>query len=94
MTRQLSLFDPPRPVVPADPQLTETERKRLGPKRTAILLRLRQGPAKASDLIPITHRFSARIWDLRTAGYGITTTHDRDSGRTTFTLFHEPWGTL
>lgn len=31
----------------------------------AILARLRLGPAKTSDLVQITHRFSARIHELR-----------------------------
>jgi hypothetical protein len=93
MTRQLGLFDaPPRPVVPADPGLTARERKRLGPDCTTILHRLREGPVTATELIPITHRFSARIWDLRAAGCSIRTDHDRKTGRTVFTLHHEPEG--
>ena len=42
-------------------------------KRQLILARLRKGPATTKQLIPITHRFGARIEELRKMGFGIET---------------------
>lgn len=39
----------------------------------------------SNDLLPITHRFSASIYNLRQEGYDIRTAANRD-GSTTFTL--------
>jgi hypothetical protein len=71
------LFDS-RPA-PADVRLTDpnvhpAKVKKLGPFQQAVYDALRRaGKAGAStrDLALITHRFSARIHDLRAAGYAI-----------------------
>lgn len=89
---QLSLFDRPAPaVVPADPNLSASERKRLGPKCLLVLRRLREGPATTGELVPIYHKYSQRIWDLRQAGCVISERRIRP-GEHLYTLLREPEG--
>lgn len=84
---QFDLFDEAgQPVSPA-----AAEAKRLTRQQTAILERLRAGPATNMELIPISTRFSARIYDLRQVGYKIDTECiDRAKGLSLYTLKAEP----
>lgn len=92
-TVQGSLFDsPPRPAEPRDPKVAPEARPRLSRQSRSILLTLRAGPMTGSSLALITHRFGARIWDLRKAGCSIDCDHDPASGRAIYTLRHEPEG--
>lgn len=75
--------------VPAlvDHRLPAEAKPRLTRQAEAILRRLESGPATNVDLIPIATRFSARIHDLRKAGYVIETDMiDRRHGITRYTL--------
>lgn len=47
------------------------DKERLGKQQLAVLNRLEQGPATNMDLVEITHRFGARIKELRDAGFCI-----------------------
>ena len=92
-TRQLGLFDVPgRPVEPRHEAVAPEARPRLSRQSRAILLTLRAGPMTGGALAAITHRFGARIWDLRKAGCVIECDHDPASGRAIYTLRHEPEG--
>jgi hypothetical protein len=51
--------------------VSEAAAPRLGRQQTAILARLRQGPALNIELAHIGIRYSARIEELRKAGYDI-----------------------
>ena len=94
-TKQLGLFDGhPRPVEPRDPNVAPEARPRLSRQSRAILMTLRAGPRSGGTLAVITHRFGARIWDLRKAGCAIDCDHDPASGRAIYTLRHEPEGLL
>jgi len=50
-------------------------------KAQAILARLQLGPATSYDLARITHRFSARLLELRRAGYLISREDRIEDGR-------------
>lgn len=66
MNQQQFTFDPP---------------VRLNRQQTAIIDRLRQGPATNAELVQIAIRFTARIHELRKAGHDIRIVRqDRDSG--------------
>lgn len=85
--KQWDLFDdagqPASPVV--------AEAKRLTRQQTLVLARLREGPATNMELIPISTRFSARIFELRKQGYKIDTECiDRAKGLSLYTLKAEP----
>lgn len=61
--------------------------KRLNRQQAAVLERLQQGPATNMDLIPISTRFSSRIYELRKAGWRIETDYiDKAKGITQYTL--------
>jgi hypothetical protein len=92
ITRQLGLFDSPRPVVPADPNVPPEAVPRLSKQCREVLARLRRGPATGASLCMITHRFGGRIFDLRKAGCTIKTEHDPVLGTSVYTLIHEPEG--
>jgi hypothetical protein len=62
---QLNLFDSP-PATRPDPEL-----ERRDSLRNDVLDRLRRGPAHSYELVAITHRFGARIEELRKAGHAI-----------------------
>ena len=59
-----------------NPTVPEAAKARLSKQQQAILARLRVGPATNLELIQIAQRFSARIHELRTAGYRIERTRD------------------
>lgn len=91
-TRQLDLFDPPRPVAPADPGVAPEARPRLSRQCRAILDLLRERPRTNARLAQVTARYGGRIYDLRKAGCVITTRHEPASGLSIYTLTHEPDG--
>lgn len=81
--------EPHRPKSPhlVDDRLPAEAKPRLSRQALAVLARLEAGPATNLELIPISTRFSARIYDLRRAGYVIDTDQgDKASGVTTYTL--------
>lgn len=90
--RQMSLFDRPRPArrpaaPPVDPRVTPVETPRLCRQAAAILERLQAGAAMNTELREITHRFGARIKDLRAAGHAIETIYvDRRAGLVQYQL--------
>jgi hypothetical protein len=94
MTRtvQRSLFDAPRPVEPADPNVAPEARPRLTRQARVILEMLRGGPCLGSELAKVTHRFGGRIYDLRKAGCAIRCDHLPETGVATYCLVHEPDG--
>lgn len=94
MERQGKLFDMTSPdmtpiIHAADPNVNAGDIKRLCRQSLEILARLRQGAATNMELAAITHRFSARIFDLRSAGYTVETIRG-EGGLHTFKLTEEP----
>lgn len=93
MEFQFPLFDergelnkPPSPSL-VDERLPAESKPRLTRQACEVLARLERGPATNIELIPISSRFSARIYDLRKAGYVIDTDMvDRANGITLYTL--------
>lgn len=77
-----SLFDIPV----YDPIVPPIAHKRLNGHSKQILEWLKQRPATGKELCVITHRFSARIMDLRRAGYVIQTEIDDTTGKSIFRL--------
>ena len=71
--RQMSLLDwvPPAVVETADPNVIPAERRRLSRQNLEVLELLKRGPARTDELCRITHRFSARFYDLKQAGFVI-----------------------
>lgn len=68
-------------VPAADPNVDEIEAPRLKGHCLTILRRLRKGAASNAELKEITHRFGARIHDLREYGIAIRTfNRDTKSG--------------
>ena len=68
-------------------------RQRLGAAHEEILGLLRQGPVSTWRLVKQQHRFSARVKELREAGYEIETRFDRsDGGGAVYVLLREPDG--
>lgn len=89
MSRQLSLFDGPRRVAPRDPRVASDEKPRLGGQNARILERLRKGPATNAELAAISLKYTARISDLRHAGYDVRVIHhDRTTGVAVYQLMH------
>ena len=69
------------------PSMPEVERQRLSRQCREILERLQRGPASSAELNRIAFRYSARIHELRKAGYEIRLTdHDHESGVTWYAL--------
>ena len=62
------LFDRPA-VKTLDPSVPDDEKPRLSVQCHAIADRLRKGPATNLDLIMISHRFGARLHELKRAGF-------------------------
>jgi hypothetical protein len=56
-------------IYPVDPNSHPDDEERLSRQALAILERLRIGPATNMELATITHRFGARLHDLRHAGF-------------------------
>lgn len=95
VTKQLGLFglfDIPKPVVPADPNVAPEAVPRLSRQSRAILELLRERPRTGESLCAITHRFGGRLYDLRKAGCTIKTAHNPVLGTSVYTLLHEPEG--
>ena len=80
MSEQGTLFEPIRTAygVEFNPTVPGAAKPRLGRQQQAILDRLRKGSATNNDLCQIAQRFSARIGELREAGYDIRRTYDDD----------------
>lgn len=90
---QPTLFDPQlKPKIePVDPHLTPEEKPRLTKQCIKTLEMLRGGAVTNMQFVYAgILRYSARIHDLRHAGYEIETDQDRGTGLTTFTLLREP----
>ena len=68
---QFSLFDPPAVPAKLNKSVESEDKPRLGKQQAAVLERLRKGPATNMELLPISARFSARIHELRKAGFVI-----------------------
>jgi hypothetical protein len=75
--------DSPEFVKAEEQAMTATGRR--GAMCQAVLDSLRDGPKTGDELVAITHRFSARIRDLRTQGMDILTT-PLGGGRFLYTL--------
>ena len=69
------LCDVPRAT---DPNVRDEDRTRLRGQNAAILARLRYGPATNAQLAGLSLKYTARISDLRAAGY--TVVCDRQPG--------------
>lgn len=79
--QQTSLFQP------VDPNVHPDAIGRLSEQAEAILARLFRGPATNWELARIAIRYSARIHDLRKAGFQIETEHlNHASGEVRYTL--------
>lgn len=81
-TEEVNLF------TPRDPHVDPVDAPRLSRQAAEILAMLRaRGTCTNMELTRITHRFSARLWDLRKAGFSIVTVALRDgSGVVTYRL--------
>lgn len=70
-----------------DPNLWDIDIPRLSRQSEEVLSALRTGAKTNMELAAISHRFGARICDLRKAGYNIATIPLRDgTGRVTYRL--------
>jgi len=68
--------------------LHPAEIQRLSAQDARVLARLEQGPCRNFDLAQIALNFTARISDLRKAGFDIRIIErDRSSGRVVYQLF-------
>lgn len=82
---------PPARIPIADPHVAAIDKPRLSAQCVRVLDRLRRGVATNQELAGIANRFGARLWDLRKAGYGITTSEAKDgSGLCFYRLTGEP----
>ncbi len=75
LSGQLNFLEPSgdglEAIPPRDPNVPEAAKPRLSRQSVEILKRLLEGPATNQDLTKVSHRFGARIYDLRKAGYAI-----------------------
>jgi len=69
---------------PIDPNIDQKDLVRLSAQNTAILNRLRQGPATNAELAGIALKYTGRISDLRANGFEIRCV--RSAGTSTYTL--------
>lgn len=65
----MPLFDRPAPHVELNSTVAEEDKPRLSAQCHAIADRLRSGPATNLQLIMISHRFGARLHELKGAGF-------------------------
>jgi hypothetical protein len=87
---QPSLFDNPVRIAPTDTHLVPQEKPRLSRQNQAILERLRRGSATNDELIRLARKYTARVSDLRAAGYDVRLVeHDHVTGITRYQLFEE-----
>lgn len=56
---------------PRDPNVLEADKPRLSGQNSAILERLKRGPATNDELIRLSRKYTSRISDLRDAGFKI-----------------------
>ena len=91
MTSQKTLFiQPVKPIEAKDPNVPEAAKGRLSRQCREVLDMLRIRPRTNAELAAITHRFGARIWDLRKAGYGIIALErDHATGLVLYKLAHD-----
>jgi imidazolonepropionase-like amidohydrolase len=89
MDHQLPLFDArplPEQIAPADPTVPACEKARLDTMRAAVLSTLQRAGAAGATNVELAavggYRFSARIHELRKAGYTIPD-HEREAGGVT-----------
>lgn len=74
-------------VVPASPALAPVERRRLAGQNAAILERLERGPATRRELTEIALNVTARVSELRAAGYDVRVVErDYATGRTVYAI--------
>jgi hypothetical protein len=85
---QASLFTTEPQSIPVTD--VQCEKARRATHRAKILSMLRAGTVTSLDLVQVSHRFSARIMELRQLGYRIKTEHARASGASWYTLLGEP----
>jgi len=91
MEQQWDLFDESGDPNHVQQSPAIAEAQRLTRQQASVVARLREGSATNMELIPISTRFSARIYDLRKLGYVIeTSVIDRAKGLTLYTLKSEP----
>lgn len=82
---QPSLFDNPRTLRAADPNIDAADEPRLSAQCQTILARLQSGPATNTELAAIALKYTSRISDLRKAGYSVTNKR-QSGGVTVYTL--------
>lgn len=71
----------------ADPRLNPKEKPRLSRQCELILSRLREGPAKNTELVAIALKYTGRISDIRKAGYVVEVIErDYETGITLYAL--------
>ena len=56
---------------PTDPNVQQTDERRLSKQNRAILARLREGPANNSELAAFALKYTSRVSDLRKHGYAV-----------------------
>jgi hypothetical protein len=87
MSKQLSLFDAPRNIVPRDTHVVPEEKPRLTGQNQSILERLQRGPATNRELAALSLKYTSRVSDLRAAGYNVVAVaRDRATGITMYEL--------
>ena len=82
---QQDLFDPSR-LQNAARHAPAPDRKRLRGQCAAILARLEAGPATCDELQAIARNYTARISNLRDAGYDVPPPEDLGGGLTLYRL--------
>lgn len=90
---QGSLFavGPRGEIRPRDPHVTRAEAPRLSAQCSAILQRLRQGPATNVELATMALKYTSRLSDLRAAGYDVQVSErDHTTGRVVYVLASKP----
>jgi hypothetical protein len=86
---QRTLFEP-QVIPPVDPHVTPEEKPRLSRQSAEILERLRQGQATNRELAQIAMRYSARLHDLKHAGYSWKiVSRDYETGSVVYALERE-----
>jgi hypothetical protein len=100
MTRQGSLFTQTRdayrnvttkPAIPLNSSVEEADKPRINGQAERILSRLREGPATNVELSAIALRYSARLGELKAAGFDWEITdRNRETGVNTYRLISEP----
>jgi hypothetical protein len=88
--QQFSLFVSDPRIQPVDPHVEPADKPRLTRQCYSVLERLRRGPVSNVQLLLIAIRYSARIHDLRSAGYKIETEKRGDGGIVFYSLISEP----